>query len=262
MYWKKYILFLGACSLSLSANIHSKTDFIHTLERSRILSMRIIKSYALIGTRNSFNNPKKQIEKDYTALKNNLTDSHNYLIKHSKDIDTAIPPLIQKAQTYFAKISKDNLLHTIDANHAIPFFQTLEKSRVEINRATEILTKDKKQRDYLFFTTRISTIAQKMGAIYLYKVWGIALPNLDKHFAMMIRKSTKSIKSLKKSTQKLDEKIQKDVLNNIKKMQLELQFFIMSRRFKSFIPTLLYNKSNKIEQENIEIEKILENLQK
>ena len=180
-----------------------------------------------------------------------------YLSKHPKEVDPAIPPLIQKAQEFFAKLQKGDLLHATDAKHAIPFFLALEKSRVQINKVAEILTKDAAQRDYVFFTTRISTIAQKMGAVYLYKVWGIALPDLDKHFAMMTKKSTKSIAALKQFAQKLQGQAKQDVLGNIKKMQEQLQFFIMSRRFKSFIPTLLYDKSNKIEQENIKIEKTL-----
>ena len=257
MRWKKLIILFVTSSLTLSANITDKIDLMHTLERSRVLSMRIIKSHALVGTGNPFNNPEKQLEKDYTALKKNLTDAHDYLVNHPQDVDTAIPPLIQKAQEYFAKLAEGDLLHAADADHAIPFFQALEKSRVQINKAAEILTQDKAQRDYVFFTTRISTIAQKMGAVYLYKVWGIALPDLDKHFAMMTKKSAKSMKALKNFAQKLDEKTRKDVLDNIKEMQLQLQFFIMSRRFKSFIPTLLYDKSNRIEQENIKIEKIL-----
>ncbi len=257
MHWKKLIILFGVLSLSLSANITNQTDLMHTLERSRVLSMRIIKSHALIGTGNPFNNPEKQLEKDYTALKANLTDSRNYLVKHPHDVDPAVLPLVQKAQEHFAKLTQGDLLHAADAEHAIPFFQALEKSRVQINKAAEILTKDKAQRDYVFFTTRISTIAQKMGAVYLYKVWGIALPDLDKHFEVMTKKSAKSMEALKNFAQKLDGKIKNDVLDAIKEMRLDLQFFIMSRQFKSFIPTLLYYKSNKIEQRNIEIENIL-----
>ena len=257
MRWKKLIILFVTSSLTLSANITDKIDLTHTVERSRVLSMRIIKSHAFIATHNAFQHPEKKLEEDYRALKKNLHDVQMYLSKHPKEVDPAIPPLIQKAQEYFAKLQKDDLLHATDAKHAIPFFSALEKSRVQINKAAEILTKDAAQRDYVFFTTRVSTIAQRMGAIYLYKVWGIALPNLDKYFVMATKKSTKSIAALKQFAQKLQGQVKQDVLDNVKKMHEQLQFFIMSIRFKSRIPTLLYDKSNKFEEESIKIEKIL-----
>ena len=257
MHWKKLIVLLGGISLSLSAHVANTVDLTHTLERSRVLSMRIIKSHALLGTGNNFHHPEKQLEEDYHALKTNLDDVQSYLASHPKAVDVAIPPLIQKAQHHFAELQQDDLLHNTDAKHALSFFQALEKSRVQINKAAEILTRDTTKRDYIFFTTRISTIAQKMGAVYLYKVWGIALPDLDQHFAMMTKKSAKSMGALKKFAQHLKGQTQKEVLEKIKRMQSQLQFFIMSRRFKSFIPTLLYDKSNKIEEENIQIEKML-----
>ena len=66
---KKLLVLLGGISLTLSANVANVTDLTHTVERSRVLSMRIIKSHALIATHNAFQHPEKKLEEDYRALK-------------------------------------------------------------------------------------------------------------------------------------------------------------------------------------------------
>jgi len=137
----------------------------------------------------------------------------------------------------------------------------LEKSRVNINKVAEILTREKSERDPMFYTTRISTIGQKMAAVYLYKIWGIALPKLNEHFEMMIRKSKKSIMLLSTYIQKsgniLSPEQKDEAQKSIATMQYHLKFFIMARNMKQFVPSLLYNKANMIEQETKKIEKLL-----
>jgi len=263
MVLKKWIISLTlliSLSTYIKAEINTHMELIHVVERSRVLSMRIIKAHGLISIHNRFRNPSEELERSYTALKTNLIEMQSYLQSHASEVDPQLIPLIQNAQKHFAKLEKEDLLHNLQAERAIDFFLALEKCRVQINKAAEILTKDNSKRDPIFFTTRISTIAQKMGAVYLYKTWGIELPKLDKHFAVMTRKSKKSIAALNKYTQRLGSKLSPEEKEEAKKsittMQKQLQFFIMSQELKHFIPSLLYSKANTIEAESLKIEKL------
>jgi len=256
-----WIPLLLAATLTVHAEIPTPTDLTHTIERSRVLSMRIIKAHALLGLNSRFKNPDKELEESYQALNNNLIDIHTFLQKNPSGTNDQLLMLIEKAQQNFAMLKDKDLLHDIDPKRAIDFFKALEKSRVQINKAAEILTKETAKRDPVFYTTRLSTIAQKMAAVYLYKTWGIALPKLDEHFAMMTRKSGKSIKALNQFAQQASGDIsaeqKKEIEQSIQAMKDQLTFFIMARKFKHFIPSLLYNKANTIEDENDKIEGIL-----
>jgi len=261
---EKYI-FTIVCLLSISivaeAKITTHDQLIHTVERSRVVSMRIIKAHALIGIHNQYKHPEKELEESYLLLEQNLHDIEIYLHTHQDEVDGRLLMLIDEASMYFSKLKENDLLHDTRVERAIDFFNALEKSRVNINKAAEILTRDKLKRDPVFFTTRIATIGQKMAAVYLYKSWGIALPKRDEHFEVMTRKSKKSIAALGIFLQnkggKLNVEQQKEAEKGIRAMQNQLMFFVMSKSMKQLIPSLLYKKANNIEQEGIIIEKLL-----
>ena len=255
------VLCLVGMSLSLDADISSVDDLNHVVEKSRVVSMRIIKVHALESIKNRYKNPKEELESSFRLLKSNLNNIDQYLKSHASEVDPSILVLIDEARKHLAKLEKDDLLHDTSNEHAVAFFKAVEKCRVKVNKVAEILTKDKSKRDPVFFTTRIATIGQKMAAVYLYKAWGIPLPDLDKHFAMMIKKSTKSIKALHTfvNASKIDfsdaDKAQAN--RSIESMQKQLNFFIMSKSMKRFIPALICKKADTIEQEGIKIEKLL-----
>ena len=256
----KFII-LSCIFLSFAhGGIKNERELTHKIESSRVLCMKIIKSHALIGTKNHFNDPDTQMKNDYGALNNNLLDINQYLASHPSENLQKVKALTEHAAEIFSQLKKNDLLHQNGADKAIAFFKVLEKTRVDINKAAEIMTAKKEKRDVYFFTTRLSTIAQKMAAVYLYKTWGIALPKLDEHFAVMTRKSGKSIKALEKFAQKLQPKEKEAVLKKTHIIKNQIMFFIMSRQMKGHIPTLLYDKSNKIEYMNHEIEDIFESI--
>jgi hypothetical protein len=122
--------------------------------------------------------------------------------------------------------------------------EDLELLLKESNHATNLFAKDtgEKSGEIIDVSGRQRMLSQRMAGLYMLKVWGVD----DKKFE---EKMQSSMKLFKDSL----ERLKKSNLNTVEIKELLIQveksfmfFEIMNRSSQTFIPALIYKKSNDI----------------
>ena len=234
----KHLLFLSLLYSSTYAieikNLHHAVDI---AGQQRMFTQRMLKNYAMIGMENNFDNPAQDLEKIISKFENHLEALQNctnnkVIIESIKKVEILWIPikkiLEEKPKKELALKLQENLellLQASDSTTHLFAKETGEKSGIIID-----------------ISGRQRMLSQRVASFYMLKVWGVK----NESFQGKMKKSMKlfetSLRTLQAS--KLNTKKINSLLQEVEK---SFTFFkIMNKSSNTFIPTLIYKKSNDI----------------
>lgn len=216
------------------------TDAHHAVDvagKQRMFTQKMLKNYAMVGMKNSFGKPDEDLKKIMGEFENHLHSLENYTknktikksIKKVKKLWIPIKKILKAPpnKEYIGQLQEDLEALLSAANHTTHLFA------VETGKSSgEIVDISGRQR----------MLSQRMASLYMLKVWGVN----DKKFQEKMDASMKlfktSLETLQKS--KLNTPEITELLNEVQK---SFMFFeVMNKSETTFIPTLIYKKSNDI----------------
>jgi len=235
---KKYFKLLLIVSISttylFSKDIKADTKIINIAGKQRMLTQKMLKTYAMVGMNNNFGNPT-------LALQNSIKEFDNGI----KSLSTFIKDKKLKKELSYTKKLWSKAKNSLNEKPSIKVVDTLQlnlhKLLLSSDKITNLLIEKSKTK-----ASKIINIAgkqrmysQKLASLYMLKVWGVEDNKFD-------NKMQNTISSFKQALDKL-EKYPKntDVINKLlKKSRKTFLFFdIMSKSKSKFIPSLIYKKS-------------------
>jgi len=238
MVFLKHLLFLSLLSsLSHSLDINTLHQAVNIAGKQRMFTQRMLKDYAMLGMGNSFNNPKKDLEEIIIKFENHLELLFE-CIKNKK-----IEEEIRGIKVLWKPIKK--VLESPPKKELVIHLQeSLEKLLQKSDKVTHLFAKETGEESGIIIDVsgRQRMLSQRMASLYMLKVWGVEHKNFHD-------KMEKSMKLFETSLIKLQaSKLNTEEINTLlKEVEKSFSFFkIMNQTSDTFIPTLIYKKSNDI----------------
>lgn len=237
-YSTQYLLIVLILTGTLfSIEIDSAEHAVDVAGKQRMFTQRMLKDYAMIGMENSFGKPEEDLIKIMENFENHLEALHNYTKNKKIKIST------EKIKEIWLPIKK-RLKSEPKKEFVGKLQEDLELLLKESNHATNLFAKDtgEKSGEIIDISGRQRMLSQRMAGLYMLKVWGVD----DKKFEEKMKSSMKLFKDSL-------ERLKKSDLNTVEIRELLIQveksfmfFEIMNRSFQTFVPALIYKKSNDI----------------
>jgi len=235
---KKMIKITLLSSLSLSCinavEIKNNEEAINVAGKQRMFTQKIMKDYSMIGMKNTFGNPKEDMEKTKIAFE----DAISSLKKYNKDEN--INKKIDEMDKEWIKI-KNFLSKEPKKESALELNESLNNLLIVSDNLTKELEGDKTGSEIINISGRQRMLSQKMASIYMLKVWEIGDESINKSLDEtmdLFAKSSKQLKEAKETTPEI-----KKILIKVDKLFMYLRM-MNKRDTKKFIPSLIYKKSN------------------
>ena len=235
---KKYFKLLLILSLSttylLSKDIKVNSEIINIAGKQRMLTQKMLKSYAMVGMNNKFGNPTLSLQSSIKEFDNGIKSLSTFtkdkklkkeLVISKKLWSKAKKSLKGEPSIKVAKTLQLNLNKLLLSSDKITNL-LIEKMKT---KASEIINIAGKQRMY----------SQKLASLYMLKVWGVEDKKFDNEMQTTISNFKQALDKLEKYPKNTDE-INKLIKNSRKTF---LFFDIMSKSKSKFIPSLIYKKS-------------------
>jgi hypothetical protein len=223
---------------TLSAiTIESPYHAVDVAGKQRMFTQRMLKDYTMIGMENSFGKPKEDLKKIMNAFENHLQSLHDYTKNKSIKESTA------QVKELWLPIKK-TLNSEAKKENAGVLQEDLEKLLKESNTVTVLFAKDTGETagEIINISGRQRMLSQRMASLYMLKVWGIDDDKFKEKMesAMVLFKT--SLERLQKSELNTDE-----IRELLSKVEKSFMFFeVMNKSSETFIPALIYKKSNDI----------------
>lgn len=240
-YFKKisilfFILLFTADSIS-AIEIKKLSVAVDIAGKQRMFTQRLLKDYAMVGMKNKFGKPNKNLEKIIASFEDHM----NSLYVFTKDM--AIKESIEKGKEFWKPIKKSL---TIEAKKekVVKLQKDLEVLLKNADDTTKLFAKQmgKKSAEIINISGRQRMLSQRMASLYMIKVWGIE----DPEFKMKMKDAMSLFKISLEKLMKY-EKNTPEILVLLKNAKRSFMFFeFMNRSKKRFVPTLIYKKSNEI----------------
>ncbi len=231
------LIFFIYQGVSYAIEIESMNHAVDVAGKQRMFTQRMLKDYAMIGMQNSFGNPVQDLNDTVISFENHLEALETYGDKREiKESAKKIKKLWKPIRKLLEEEAKQASVGKLQ--------EDLELLLASSNNLTELFAKatGEKAGEIINISGRQRMLSQRMASLYMLKAWGVG----DKKFQ---EKMSASMKLFKESLEKLksselnNEKIDK-LLNKVEK---SFMFFeVMSDSKTTFIPTLIYKKSNDI----------------
>ena len=234
----KYILtFSLFTNLILAIEIESIHDAVDVAGKQRMYTQRMLKDYAMVGMKNSFGKPDEDLKKIMGEFEDHLHSLHdctknNEIKKSAKKVEELWLPI------------KKVLENTPDKDKVIKLQEDLDLLLSAANDTTALFAKEtgKESGKVVDMSGRQRMLSQRMASLYMLKVWGVD----DKKFKDKMQSTMKLFKESLEELQK-SELNTKEINKLLSKVEKSFMFFeVMNKSSSTFIPTLIYKKSNDI----------------
>jgi len=234
----KHLLFLSLLySATHAIEIESIHHAVDIAGKQRMYTQRMLKDYAMIGMENSFEKPDEDLKKIISNFENHLASLHDYT-KNRKIIKST--NRVKKLWIPIKKVleKKPNIKNSLKLQ------ESLELLLQASDNATHLFAKEtgKKSGIIIDISGRQRMLSQRMASLYMLKVWGVK----NKNFQEKMDKSMKLFETslIHLQNYKLNTK---EISKRLKEVEKSFIFFkIMNKTSNTFIPTLIYKKSNDI----------------
>jgi predicted small metal-binding protein len=234
----KHLLFLSllyssSCAIEIT-NLHHAVD---VAGKQRMFTQRMLKDYAMIGMENNFNNPGKDLKDIIAKFENHLESLHKYTKK--KEIKEST----NKVKKLWLPIKKI-LEESPKKEKALQLQESLEHLLKASDTTTHLFAKETGEQAGIIIdmSGRQRMLSQRMASLYMLKVWGVKNKNFQHKMDSSMKLFETSLTELKNS------KLNTSEINHLlKEVEKSFTFFkIMNKTSNTFIPTLIYKKSNDI----------------
>jgi len=228
-------LFLGTSLFAIE--IQNLSQAVDVAGKQRMYTQRMLKDYAMIGLKNNFGNPQK----DLKMIMHDFEDHLNALIAFNKDPETA--ESLEKVKKMWGPI-KAALNEPPSKEKAGKMQEDLEALLKQSNEAVGLFAKQtgKESGEIINISGRQRMLSQRMASLYMLKVWGVNDPKFKEKMTQTMTLFKESLDRLKKSNMNTPE-----IKQLLQKAEKSFKFFeVMNRSNSKFIPALIYKKSNEI----------------
>jgi hypothetical protein len=237
IFLRQIFILLLISTLSHAIKIKSIHHAVDVAGKQRMFTQRMLKDYSMIGMENSFGKPKEDLKKIMGEFENHLQSLHDFTTNKSIKKSTSrvkklwIP--IKKVLGREAKKEKAGKLQ-----------EDLEELLKESNTVTVLFAKDTGEAsgDIINISGRQRMLSQRMASLYMLKVWGVNDDKFREKMDSSMSLFKESLKKLQKSELNTDEI--RELLTKVEKSFMFFEF--MNRSNSTFIPTLIYKKSDDI----------------
>ena len=234
----KHILILSILYSSIHAiEIKSLHHAVDIAGKQRMFTQRMLKDYAMIGMENSFDKPDEDLKKIIIYFENHLASLHDYT-KNRKIIKST-----NKVEKLWIPIKKI-LKAKPDIKQALPLQEKLEFLLQISDDTTHLFAKETREKSGIIIdiSGRQRMLSQRMASLYMLKVWGVKNRNFQEKMNKSMELFESSLAHLQNS-----ELNTKEISKRLKEVEKSFSFFkIMNKTSNTFIPTLIYKKSNDI----------------
>jgi nitrate/nitrite-specific signal transduction histidine kinase len=226
-----------ASSFALAIEISNLSEAVDVAGKQRMFTQRMLKDYAMIGLRNRFGDPAKDLKKVMSEFEDHMESLYRFTN------DEATKKSIEEARALWIPIKE--VLNAPPSRDVVGKLQNdLEQLLKVANDTTGLFAKQtgKKSGEIINISGRQRMLSQRMASLYMLKVWGVNDPQFKD-------KMTKAMNLFKTSLDKLmkSEMNTPEITALLKKAKKSFMFFeIMNKSNSKFIPTLIYKKSNEI----------------
>ena len=245
-----FFLFVNPIALQAKSPEALAHRFLQEGGALRMTTMRILQEYAMVGMNNHFKDPDKSLAADMQSLDKSLQEMIDSF-KSRKDRQDYGYAFLLDAQTKLKKAKK--ILRTkVSKENALAFWKAVDGVRDALNKSLAHLSQEVYPDDEIaqgiMYANRLSTIAQRFGALYLYKVWGFDKElHADKQLAFLSTFFPDAVDNVADSAEELPKATQKRIDESLQGVKRNIMFFvIMGKSSHRFIPTLIYDKAEKI----------------
>jgi len=234
----KYILTFSILTNSLFAvDIKNIYDAVDIAGKQRMFTQRMLKDYAMIGMKNSFGNPDKDLKTIMSEFEDHLHSLHDYT---KNDEIKKSAKKVEKLWIPIKKVLED----TPNKDEVSKLQESLELLLSAANDTTGLFAKEtgKESGKVVDMSGRQRMLSQRMASLYMLKVWGID----DDKFKDKMKSSMELFKSSLEELQKSE--FNNDEINGLlTDVEKSFMFFeVMNKSSSVFIPSLIYKKSNDI----------------
>ena len=234
----KYLLILSLLySLTYAIEIKNLHHAVDIAGKQRMYTQRMLKDYAMIGMENSFDKPDEDLKKIIANFENHLASLHDYT-KNRKIIEST-----KKVKKLWIPIKKV-LEEKPDIKNSLKLQESLELLLQASDDTTHLFAKETGEKSGIIIdiSGRQRMLSQRMASLYMLKVWGVKNRNFQEKMDKSMRLFETSLTHLQNS-----ELNTKEITRRLKEVEKSFIFFkIMNKTSNTFIPTLIYKKSNDI----------------
>jgi len=221
----------------LAVEIGTIHDAVDVAGKQRMFTQRMLKDYAMVGMKNSFGNPDEDLKQIMVEFEEHLYALHEYT--KNKEIKKSI----KKVEKLWLPIKKV-LENTPSKEKVSKLQESLDLLLSAANDTTRLFAKEtgKESGKVVDMSGRQRMLSQRMASLYMLKVWGVDDEKFKDKMQSSMELFKTSLEKLQKSKLNTDE-INK-LLSEVKKSFIF--FEVMNKSSNTFIPSLIYKKSNDI----------------